>query len=166
MTDTPRAVFSELSQGISDGRWTELGDLYAEDTVVDHPQRPPNGSRMTGRKTVADRFASMAGSIELRATNVVVHETTDPEVVIAEYDYDGRSGARTFRSANVQVLRIRDGLIVHSRDYHDYLRMAAARDGVAQLAEQYENASVTVPTTPELRVSAEEGSRRGVTNPT
>ncbi|WAL64339.1 nuclear transport factor 2 family protein [Amycolatopsis cynarae] len=162
MSDSPREVFFRLSEGISDGRWTELGDLYAEDCVVEHPQRPPAGSRMTGRKAVADRFAATAGSIELKARDVVVHETTDPELVVAEFAYHGRHGERTFRSANVQVLRVRDGLIVHSRDYHDYLKMAAARDGLDALAAQYAPGSAPLPTSPEVTVSAPGSSPRGI----
>jgi ketosteroid isomerase-like protein len=57
-----------------------------------------------------------------------VHETADPEVIVAEYDYEGRVTAtgRTFRLANVQVLRVRDGLITGSRDYHDHPGLARA----------------------------------------
>ncbi|KAA9159470.1 nuclear transport factor 2 family protein [Amycolatopsis acidicola] len=135
MNDSPADVFRRLSEGISGGRWGELGELYAEDTVVEHPQRPPAGARMTGRAAVAQRFTAMGSAIELRARDVVVHETTDPEVIVAEYTYDGPG----FTSANIQMLRVRDGLITHSRDYHDFYRMAAASDGLGELAELYEN---------------------------
>jgi ketosteroid isomerase-like protein len=49
-------------------------------------------------------------------------------VVIAEFDYHGRvtTTGHTFRVANIQVLRVRDGRIVSSRDYHDHLALAAA----------------------------------------
>jgi ketosteroid isomerase-like protein len=162
MSDAPRDVFLRLAHGIADGRWAELGDLYAEDTVVEHPQQPPSGLRTVGRKAVADRFTTMAGPIELKARDIVVHETTDPELIIAEYDYDGRIGDHTFSTANVQVLRVRDGLIVHSRDYHDHLRMAAALGGPAGFAEQYEQGVPSLPDTPELALSAPAESRRGV----
>jgi ketosteroid isomerase-like protein len=142
VTATPREVFERLSRGISEGRWTELADLYAEDTVVEHPQRPPTGSRIVGRQAVADHFA--AARIELRARDVVIHEATDPEVIIAEFTYDGRA-ARAFTSANIQLLRVRDGLIVHSRDYHDYLPMLAATGGLDGLAKAYEDAPPVVP---------------------
>jgi uncharacterized protein len=58
----------------------------------------------------------------------VVHATGDPEVVIAEFDYDGQvtTTGRSFRVANVQVLRVRNGQIVASRDYHNHLAIAAA----------------------------------------
>jgi ketosteroid isomerase-like protein len=57
-----------------------------------------------------------------------VHETTDPEVVVAEFGYRfrPREGVEAFPVANVQVVRVRDGLIVSSRDYHDHAAIAAA----------------------------------------
>ncbi|HKS48225.1 MAG TPA: nuclear transport factor 2 family protein [Amycolatopsis sp.] len=82
----PREVFEH--QGISEGRY-ELGALYAEDTVVEHPQRPPAGSRIVGRRAAAERFAT-AGRIEPRARDVVIHETTDREVIVAEFTCDGK----------------------------------------------------------------------------
>ncbi|WP_043843675.1 nuclear transport factor 2 family protein [Amycolatopsis taiwanensis] len=144
MATSPREVFERLSQGIAEGRLTELADLYAEDTVVEHPQRPPAGSHIVGRKAVADHFAAMGGKVTMRARDVVIHETTDPEVIVAEYTYDGMSG-RPFTSANVQLLRVRDGLIVHSRDYHDYLRMAAAGGGLDGLAKAYADFAPELP---------------------
>jgi ketosteroid isomerase-like protein len=59
---------------------------------------------------------------------VVVHETTDPEVIVAEFDYDGRitTTGRTFTIRNIFVLRVRDGLIVESRDYANHLVLADA----------------------------------------
>jgi ketosteroid isomerase-like protein len=140
---TPRDVFTALSDGISEGRFGELSALYAEDTVVEHPQAVPRPSRLTGRDAVHERFTgALAGAYRLKRTNVVVHETTDPEVIVAEYGYDAESveTGRTTTTANIQMLRVRDGLIVHSRDYHDYLRLAAIRDGVDQLPKAYEQA--------------------------
>lgn len=60
--------------------------------------------------------------------SVVVHQTADPEVIVAEFDYDGRvaTNGRTVHVANVQVMRVRAGRIVWSRDYHDHAAIAAA----------------------------------------
>ncbi|MET8845526.1 nuclear transport factor 2 family protein [Amycolatopsis sp. NPDC004625] len=151
---TPRDVFTALSDGISEGRFGELSALYAEDTVVEHPQAVPRPTRLVGRDAVHERFTGvLAGALRLKRKNVVVHETTDPEVIVAEYDYDAESAetGRTIAAANIQVLRVRDGLIVHSRDYHDYLRLAVIRDGVGQLAKAYEEAPPRElsPSTPE-----------------
>jgi len=125
----PAEVFGRLITGISEGRWHELADLYAEDVVVEMPM-DPHRTRIDGREAVRQRFAAAAdGWFELRAHDVIVHATTDPEVVIAEFEYDclNRTTGKKFTVANVQVLRVRGGRIVASRDYHDHRGFAAAR---------------------------------------
>jgi ketosteroid isomerase-like protein len=126
---SPRRVLESLLQGISDGRWNDLADLYAEDAVVEQPFAPSPPRRLEGREAIQAHFAAAAqGPLRLAASNLVVHDTADPEVVIAEFDYHGRvtTTGHTFRVANIQVLRVRDGRIVSSRDYHDHLALAAA----------------------------------------
>jgi ketosteroid isomerase-like protein len=144
MADSPRQVFARLSQGISEQRWRELADLYAEDVVVDMPFAAPVPTRLHGREQVRAHFAAAAGGpLSLQAQNVVVHETADPEVIVAEFDYAGQvaTTGTTFRVANVQVLRIRDGLIVESRDYHDHLALAHALGHLPLLAAAMSNAA-------------------------
>jgi ketosteroid isomerase-like protein len=124
---TPHEVFENLSAGISSGDWSRLHELYAADAVVEMPFALPSPVRLRGREEVRRHFAmnGQAG-ISLRADAVRVHETADPEVVIAEFDYDGRAASgRTFRLSNIQVLRVRDGLIVQTRDYHNHAALAA-----------------------------------------
>ncbi|MEV6850734.1 nuclear transport factor 2 family protein [Actinoplanes sp. NPDC051411] len=123
---TPREVFTKLSAGISSGDWSRLHELYAPDAVVEMPFALPSPVHIDGREGVRRHFAlnGQAG-ISLRADAVRVHETADPEVVIAEFDYDGRApSGRTFRVSNIQVLRVRDGLIVETRDYHNHAALA------------------------------------------
>ncbi len=163
---TPREVFERLSEGVSEGRWAELSAYYAENAVVVHPQRAPRPTRIEGRATLHEHFTStLAASLRLKRHNAVVHETTDPEVIVAEFDYTAESVAtgKTAEVANVQVLRVRDGLIVHSRDYHDYLRLAALNDGLDHLAKAYESAPPRdlspIPPRPPLAAA---GTPRGV----
>ena len=56
------------------------------------------------------------------------YETVDPELAIVEYDYrgEGTETGRTFLASNVLIVRVRDGLILTSRDYHDHGAIAAA----------------------------------------
>ncbi|HEY7597770.1 MAG TPA: nuclear transport factor 2 family protein [Actinophytocola sp.] len=125
MTATPREVAHRLVEGISEQRWAELPDLYAEDTVVEQPFNP-RPAVLRGRGDLAAHFAAAADRpLRVKAKNVVVHETTDPEVVVMEYDYDVDAQGRTGTVGNVLVLRVRDGRIVSSRDYHDHGAIAA-----------------------------------------
>jgi ketosteroid isomerase-like protein len=133
---SPREVLDQLHQRISEGRWTELYELYAEDVVVDIPLAKPEAEHVEGRETIRKHFGAAEGFFALQVVgDRVVHETTDPEVVIAEFDYEGRviATGRTFRVSNVQVVRVRDGLIVESRDYHDHFAMAAATGRLPEL---------------------------------
>ena len=134
---SPRKVFESLLQGISDGELSDLADLYAEDAVVELPFTPSSPTRLEGREAVRAHFAAAAGlPLRMKAGNVVVHDTGDPEVVIAEFDYDGQvtTTGHSFRVSNIQVLRVRDGKIVSSRDYHNHLAIAAALGQLPELA--------------------------------
>lgn len=122
---TPRQVFERLSAGISGGDWSRLHELYAEDTVVEMPFALPAPVRIHGRDEVREHFAGNGElRISLKADAVRVHETADPEVIIAEFDYDGHVAGTDFRVANIQVLRVREGLILESRDYHNHAVLA------------------------------------------
>jgi ketosteroid isomerase-like protein len=123
----PREVFERLVEGVSHGRWDELPGLYAEDAVVVHPFAPDEP--LIGREALRRHFAAGAGmGLEMTVRDLVLHESADPEVVIGEFAYEGRVTAtgRRFTVHNVFVLRVRDGLIVESRDYADHLAFAAA----------------------------------------
>ena len=54
-----------------------------------------------------------------RLSDVAIHESTDPAVVIAEYQLHGEmvQSGEPFSQRFVMVMTVRDGMIVHSRDY-------------------------------------------------
>jgi ketosteroid isomerase-like protein len=62
----------------------------------------------------------------IRPVDIVVHETTDPEVIVGEFSYAGTHPAtgEEFAVPCVFVMRVRDGQVVESRDYGDHLRNA------------------------------------------
>ena len=66
--------------------------------------------------------------MELRARNITMHQTSDPEVIAAEWYYDGlvTTTGRLFQVSNIQVSSVRNGQIVASRDYHNHLVPAEA----------------------------------------
>ena len=85
---------------ISDEVWGELDGLYAEDAVVEYPFALPTPMRLEGRDAIRRYFAAAATlPLRLQARNMVVHETADPEVVVAQWDYKdwSRRHAARFR---------------------------------------------------------------------
>jgi ketosteroid isomerase-like protein len=128
-TPTPRTVLERLLRGIERGDWHALANLYADDAQVDLPFALPAPRQLRGRAELRAHFAAAASApLEISVRDLVVHQTTDPEVIVAEFAYDGRvrTTGHAFTVANVQILRVRDGRIVASRDYHDHARLADA----------------------------------------
>jgi len=125
----PRDVMRRLIDGVTGRDFAPLADLYAEDAVVTHPHGIPAPTRIEGREAIRQHFAGAPGvPLRMRAENVVTHETTDPEVIITEYDYVGEATTtgRSFVSHNIIVMRVRDGQIVESHDYHDHYAIGEA----------------------------------------
>ena len=126
--DTPRQVAEKLVTGISERRFDEVPKLYAEDCIVEVPYATAGAApRIEGGAAIREHFAHAdAVPFRLRARDLVVHETDDPELVVSEWDYEvtATTTGRTATVANVQFLRVRDGRIVHSRDFHDHARLA------------------------------------------
>ncbi|MFC4586327.1 nuclear transport factor 2 family protein [Sphaerisporangium corydalis] len=136
----PREVFERLIAGISARAWHGLADLYAEDVVIEIPFALPAPTRIEGRDAVRAHFDNGPGAdLTIQVRDVVVYETTDPEVIVAEFVYDGRvaSTGREFTVPNIQVLRVRDGRIVASRDYHHHVALADAFDRLPQAVEAF-----------------------------
>jgi ketosteroid isomerase-like protein len=131
MTATSREVVEQvLRVGREMDTETFVG-LFAPDGYVEWPYRPAGiPGRVEGREQIREFLTAQASGFvrfdEYR--NTVIHETTDPEVVIVEYDVHGiviPTGAPLHQTI-IAVLRIRDGLVVSYRDYLNPLVLAEA----------------------------------------
>lgn len=131
MGRTPTEVFLALVHGVAEERWAELPDLYAEETDVLHPFDPFRAPALRTRDELRAHFTPAGDSPRLvrGVENITVHETTDPEVIVAEFEYHGTNldTGTSFVQPGIFVLRVRDGQIVSSRDYFDHLTGAAIR---------------------------------------
>lgn len=141
-TRRPAEVFHALVEGVcrvvagDASHVAELAGLYAERTRVEHPMALDDAPLLT-RDDLRRHFAAgsdMTPIDDYRAADIVVHETADPEVIVAEFRYLGSVGARSFQVPCVFVMRVRDGEIVESRDYISPLDRARAL-GVADESE-------------------------------
>lgn len=120
---SPREVFAHIQQATLHGG--AITELYAEDAVHEWPFPLPTAPRrLVGRKQISAFFDRIrtggAGKFDFEEfTNVAVHDTGDPETIVAEYDIRGSviATGRPFVFSYVLVLRVRDGQIVSVRDY-------------------------------------------------
>jgi uncharacterized protein len=126
-TLTPHEVFLKLVWGVSEGRWDELADLYAEETYVEHPFAPGDAKPLRTREELREHFSAGRRLPPFRQepAGITVHETADPEVIVAEFEYRGTvEGGEAYTVPCIFVIRVRDGLIVASRDYIDHAASA------------------------------------------
>jgi uncharacterized protein len=116
----------------------DMADCYAERFVIEMPFATglaPERMETTREELRARVTAGLAARRYNRAVDVRIHETADPEVVVVEYRLEGRKVAddSPFSLAFVMVVTVRDGLIVHSRDYSNPIDGARLLDRIPQL---------------------------------
>ena len=102
-----------------------FADLFAPDAVIEFSFHGPPGTpvRLEGREAIREYSRQvMASPLRLEEYEVAeLYQTQDPEVVITEMRTKGivTTTGRPFTTTSVQIIRIRDGHIVHSRDFAD-----------------------------------------------
>jgi ketosteroid isomerase-like protein len=117
----------------------DMADFYAPEVVIEMPFAVAGlyPARIeTTREELRARFRAGAAVRRYRELrDVIIHETADPGVVIAEYRLDGEltESADPFSLRFVMVMTIRDGQIVHTRDYTDPIAGARVLGRVPQL---------------------------------
>lgn len=120
---TPVEVLARRNQLILNRDADGFADLFALDGVIEAPfvGRSAMPPRLEGRAAIRE-FSRQVMASPLRIDNfevVELHQTQDPEVVIAETRAAATitSTGQSFTAISIQVFRIRDGQIVLFRDY-------------------------------------------------
>jgi len=130
---TPRQTVELLLRATAEGTRDQMADLYAPDAMIEIPFAPHGIPAVTtGRETLRARMNAAAALLAFDSVaDVTLHETADPEVIVAEYRVHGHlaTDGRPFALGYITVTRVRDGLIVSSRDYGNPLEAAALLEG-------------------------------------
>lgn len=130
-----RVMAGGLSEEEKEAEFDRLAGLYGEDTDVRHPFAPLGDTPLRTRAELRAHFSGGPAQEAERFEPVGrVHETADPEVVIHEFSYVGSVDGREFAVPCIFVVRVRDGVIVESRDYVDHVGMARAFGRLDELA--------------------------------
>lgn len=129
MTAKSREIVEQILRASREQDTETFVNLFAPDGYIEWPYRPAGiPGRVEGRDQIREFLTAQANGLvkfdEYR--NTVIYETTDPEVVIVEYEAHGTvipTGAPLHQTI-IAVLRIRDGLVVSYRDYLNPLVLA------------------------------------------
>ncbi|WP_245716246.1 nuclear transport factor 2 family protein [Micromonospora humi] len=107
--------------------------LMAPEGYIEWPFRPAGvPGRVQGHAQIRRHLTEAANALVTidEHRDLVLHETTDPEVVVVEYEARGSVVATDapFEQTVIAVFRVRDGRIVSYRDYINPLALLAALD--------------------------------------
>lgn len=112
-------------------------ELFAPDGLMEFPLATGDAtSEVRGRSALHDYLDDYASILDIRSLDRIVHVTTDPEVVIAEFTADGVVVATDlpYRMVYIAVISVRDGAIVRYRDYWNPAAVVDIVGADAQLA--------------------------------
>lgn len=133
---TARETMEQILRATVEGTRDDIAAFYHPDVEIELPFQAEGGPVvMKGREGMRERMNASARFIRFDAVeHATVHETADPEVVIAEYTIRGAVIAKDlpFSLAYITVTRVVDGLVVTSRDYTNPAALAGV---MASLAE-------------------------------
>ena len=95
--------------------------LWAVDGVMEFPFAPPGSpARLEGRAAIEEYLRDYPKMLDIQGfPKQVVHQSTDPDVVVVEFDAEGVVVAtgKPYRFSYIAVITTRDGEIVNYRDY-------------------------------------------------
>ncbi len=131
-TRSPREVLRLFHAAMTAKSADALADLYAPDATHEFPFFTPNQpARLEGREKIRDVYRRAWSDHPLdieRIEDVFVHEGEDREIVVGQWKARAivRASGRAVEITGLLVLRVRSGLIVHTRDFMDALGIATA----------------------------------------
>jgi uncharacterized protein len=118
---TPVQVVERRRQVLLDQDTDGFAGLFAPDGVMEMPTATPGAPRrIAGREAITEFCRQTMPGVRVDSLeHVAVHETADPEVVIAETLTRATLTAtgQSFTTPSIQVFRVRDGQIVLFRTY-------------------------------------------------
>ncbi|MFD0556790.1 hypothetical protein FB566_2040 [Stackebrandtia endophytica] len=127
----PHTIYQRMQEAVMRKEDATLlpAELLAEDVVVETPFSPPGMRRIEGRDAWLEFYRNRALPVHFdRFRELSTHRTDDPEVIVVEYELTGtitntdQPASATF----IGILRVRDGLIKHWREYQDILAISEA----------------------------------------
>ncbi|MCV3272115.1 nuclear transport factor 2 family protein [Roseobacter sinensis] len=108
-------------------------EMCAEDVAFEAPYAPAGSNVLKGRAAVANYLPVVREHYDIRElAETALYRTTDPEVVILEFEARNSTGRKTglpYDQRYINVIWVRNGKIVDYRDYWNPVVALAAVGG-------------------------------------
>lgn len=129
MAVTPVEVVGKSLQLAGVGDFDGYLELMHDEIVFEFPFAPPNRpQRVEGKANLREYLIQYTGRIEfVKLLEFIIHETTNPEVIVLEMSAEGRIKAtgEPYAMGYIAVVTVRDERILHYRDYWNPLKALA-----------------------------------------
>jgi ketosteroid isomerase-like protein len=140
-TADPLTIYARMQEAVLTGDGADAtllpAELLAEDVLVETPFAPSGRQRYEGREAWLSYYRTGGAGLLVRFEQfreLTTHQTNDPEVIIVEYELTGtviNTGVQASVTC-IAVLRTRNGLIRHWREYQDIPAITEALTRPAQ----------------------------------
>jgi ketosteroid isomerase-like protein len=142
----PRAAFDRMRRHWLEGAAGFQAEDLAQDVVIETPFSPPGARRIEGRDNWLAFAEPRRAALPVRfddCREIAIHQTADPEMIIAEYELTATLTSTGQRSsaAFIAVLKVRDGKTVLWREYQNVLAMSLALGTLPQVVQAYQAAA-------------------------
>jgi uncharacterized protein len=138
---SPRDIAELTCKMVAGDTSVAFADLFVEDGVLEYAFAPPGfPSTLDGQvkiRSFFERAREVRKTFEQQGVSSTIHETADPEVVIIEIEHHGVSHLTNapYQIKALGVIRVRDGHIVHYRDYMNPVAVAQLTGQTGALIE-------------------------------
>lgn len=146
MPSTPEETFRRLLDLLLAKDMNAVADLWAEDGTAEFPfAAGTSPRRLAGREEVRGYLAGYPELMDVREIPAItVHPVEQSDTIVVEFTAHGRTvrTGQPYRLDYITVVTVRDGLIVHYRDYWSPVAAAAAAGALPELLDSLRSAAV------------------------
>jgi len=132
MDATPHEVFHRMQQQWLGHPAPLTGDDFADDVIIETPfAAPGHQNRFEGKQQFLDFANPQRAAFPVRfdgCRTIAIHDTTDPNTIIVEYELTGTSTKTNQQStaAFISVLTVQHGKITRWREYQNTMAILQA----------------------------------------
>jgi uncharacterized protein len=115
-----RRTFENHLEFLSSGRIDEWVELFTDDGVLEFPYGPKGfPEKVSGKAALKEYMQNFPKHFKVTFPNLKFHDTSDPSLVIAQFESDGKSLAtgRPYMQKYISVVETRDGRISRYVDF-------------------------------------------------